>query len=282
VKTRDVLAEAAKRLEDAGIPSPRVDAELLLAHALGMPRSRLATLDKVDAPGYADLIARREGREPLQHITGCAPFRHIEVAVGPGVFKPRPETELLVDAVLPALRAAQHPIVVDLCAGSGALGLAIAAEVPRSRVVVVENSPTAVEWLRRNVMSYLTSPNAQSSVAIETEDVTDPELFGSLRGLVDVVVSNPPYVPTATDLSPEVAADPLEALFSGADGLDIMPAVIARAAELLRTGGVFAVEHDDTNQDGVLALLGADARWSEMSPHRDLAGRPRYVVAVRT
>jgi release factor glutamine methyltransferase len=281
VKTRDVLADATKRLEDAGIPSPRVDAELLLAHALGVPRSRLATLDEVNAPNYADLITRREEREPLQHITGCAPFRHIELAVGPGVFTPRPETELLVDAVLPALRAAQCPIVVDLCAGSGALGLAIAAEVPGSRVMVVENSPTAVEWLRRNVMAYLTSPNAQSSVAIETEDVTDPELFGSLRGLVDVVVSNPPYVPTATDLSPEVAADPREALFSGPDGLDIMPAVIARAAELLRTGGVFAVEHDDTNQDGVLSLLAADGRWSELSPHRDLAGRPRYVVAVR-
>jgi release factor glutamine methyltransferase len=258
-----------------------VDAELLLAHALGVPRSKLAALDDVDAPTYTEAISRREAREPLQHITGRAPFRHLELAVGPGVFIPRPETELLVDAVLPRLRAADRPIVVDLCAGSGALGLAIADEVPGSRVMVVENSPAAVDWLRGNVMTYLTSADAQSSVAIETEDVTDPNLFPALRGLVDVVVSNPPYVPTVTEVSPEVAADPFQAVFSGTQGLDIMPAVIARAAELLRPGGIFGVEHDDTNQDGVLELLAADGRWSEMSPHPDLAGRPRYVVAAR-
>jgi release factor glutamine methyltransferase len=282
VKTREALAAASSRLEAAGVPSAQVDAELLLAHVLDVPRSKLALIDEVhDAGAYDVLVSRRVQREPLQHITGRAPFRHMELAVGPGVFVPRPETELLVDAVLPMLRALDRPIVVDLCAGSGALGLAIAAEVPGSRVVVVENSPAAVDWLRRNVMAYLTSRGVQSSVAIETEDVTAPELFGELRGHVDVVVSNPPYVPTASEVAPEVRADPSEAVFSGPDGLDIMPSVIARAAELLRPGGVFAVEHDDTNQDGVLRLLAVDGRWIRVEAHCDLAGRPRSVVAVR-
>jgi release factor glutamine methyltransferase len=261
-----------------------VDAELLLAHVLDVPRPKLLIIDEVNEPATHELegcLLRRIEREPLQYIIGTAPFRHIELAVGPGVFIPRPETELLVDAVLPALRRIERPVVVDLCSGSGALALAIADEIPGSRVVAVENSPEAVAWLRKNVMSYLVSADARSSVAIETEDVTDPALFPDLRGLVDVVVSNPPYVPAGTEISPEVQADPAEAVFSGEDGLELTPSVIARAAELLKPGGVFAVEHDDSTQAGVLALLAADGRWRDIVPVRDLADRPRSVTALR-
>lgn len=284
MRTRELLARAASRLAAAGIDSPRVEAELLLAHVLGVPRSKLVTIDEVDESathGFEGCLLRRAQREPLQHITGTAAFRHIELLVGPGVFVPRPETELLVDAVLPALQGIDRPIVVDLCAGSGALGLAVAEEVPGSRVLVVENSPLAVQWLRKNVTTALTRPGMRSSVAIETEDVTNPALFPELRGLADAVISNPPYVPSGAEVSPEVRADPAEALFSGADGLELMPSVIARAAELLKAGGTFAVEHDDTNQRGVLSQLAADGRWQDVSAHCDFTGRPRFVTAVR-
>jgi release factor glutamine methyltransferase len=185
------------------------------------------------------------------------------------VFIPRPETELLVDAVLPALTPAAT--VVDLCAGSGALALSIAHEVPGARVYAVECSPAALPWLLRNA--------AATSVTVVAGDVSDPSLLGELAGQVDAVVSNPPYVPAGTPVEPEVRADPADAVFAGADGLAVIPAVIARAAALLRPGGVFAIEHDETHAEAVPALL-ADG-WRDVADHRDLAGRPRYTTAVR-
>lgn len=278
---RQLLAEAAARLAVAGVSSPRVDAELLLAAVLGVPRSRLLTVGEVPASAagtYAEHVARREAREPMQHITGTAPFRHLVLRVGPGVFVPRPETELLVDAVLPHLHSIDEPLVIDLCAGSGALALAIADEVPRARAVAVERSPAAVRWLTRNA--------AGTTVTIRCGDVRDPELLRPLYGQADVVVANPPYVPlppTAAPgcVDPEVLADPPEAVFAGADGLEIMPAVLSRAALLLKPGGVLAVEHDDTHAIAVPALLAADAHWSCVTEHHDLAGRPRYTLACR-
>lgn len=273
---RGLLADAARRLAAAGVDSPRVDAELLLAHCLRVPRSRLLLVDGV-APeaekAFRALLARRERREPLQHLVGHAPFRHLELAVGPGVFVPRPETELLVDAVLPTLRATDTPVAVDLCSGSGALALAIADEVPGARVYAVERSPEALVWLRRN---------AQGTAAeIVAADVTDPALLSGLRGRADVVVCNPPYVPSGTAVAAEVRADPQEAVFAGSDGLVLMPAITARAADLLRPGGVVAIEHDDTHGAALPALLDADGRWTEVVGHLDLTGRPRYVTAVR-
>jgi release factor glutamine methyltransferase len=273
---RALLAEATARLAAAGVPSPRVDAELLLAHCLDVERSRLALVDVVAEPvirEFSALVARRTAREPLQYICGRAAFRHVDLAVGPGVFIPRPETELLVDAVLPTLCALDAPLVVDLCAGSGALAVAIAHEVPASRVYAVERSPDALPWLRRN---------ADTSVSVVEGDVTDTGLLAELRERVDVVVSNPPYVPGGTDVGPEVRVDPADAVFAGDDGLALIPAVIARAAALLRTGGAFAVEHDASHGGVVPELLRADSRWTDVAGHRDLAGRPRYATAVRS
>lgn len=276
-RARQLLATAATRLDAAGVSSPRVDAELLLAAALTLPRSRLITQGEIPAAAaqtYADYVARRIAREPLQHITGTAPFRHLELAVGPGVFVPRPETELLVDAVLPHLRALERPRVIDLCAGSGALALAIADEVPGARVVAVESSVAALRWLTGNAVG--------TDVQVLAADVRDPDLLRALWGQADVVVANPPYVPLCADVAPEVLADPREAVFAGPQGLDLMPVLVARAALLLRSGGIFAVEHDDTQGDAVPALLGSDGRWRSIAAHRDLAERPRYAVARRT
>ncbi|MDT4997815.1 MAG: release factor glutamine methyltransferase [Pseudonocardiales bacterium] len=269
-----LLADATRRLADGGIDTPRVDAELLLAHALGVARSRLVLLDAVpglEAARFTAALDRRAAREPLQYITGTAPFRRVQVAVGPGVFVPRPETELLVDAVLPALTGADEPVLVDLCAGSGALALAIADEVPATAVYAVEGCGDALVWLQRN---------AADRVHVVAADVRRPLLL-ELCGRVSAVVSNPPYVPDATVVSAEVRQDPSAAVFAGADGLRLIPAVIARAAELLRPGGVLALEHDESQADAVPALLHASGGWAGVEDHHDLAGRPRYARAVR-
>ena len=274
---RVLLTAAAARLRAAGVASSRVDAELLLAHCLGVDRSRLPLVDAVPAAAetrFAAALARRVRREPLQHIVGRAPFRHVELAVGPGVFIPRPETELLVDAVLPTLRATGAPVAVDLCAGSGALALAVADEVPGSHGYAVERSAAALHWLRRNT--------AGTGVEVVAADVRDPALLAGLRATADAVLCNPPYVPAAVPVEPEVRADPAEAVFAGADGLELMPAVLARAAELLRPGGVVAIEHDDTHGESLPHLLAVHGAWRDIIAHRDLAGLARYVTAMRS
>ncbi len=273
---RALLAAATTRLADVGIGSARVDAELLLAALLDLPRGRLLTRDQVPesvAAQYDSWVTRRVAREPLQYIIGRAPFRNLELGVGPGVFIPRPETELLVDAVLPELTGRVEPIVVDLCAGSGALGLAIADEVPSARVVAVEQSVAATRWLQRNA--------AKTTVRVITGDIRDPELLRPLHERADVVVSNPPYVPTPTEVEPEVLADPPDAVFAGPDGLDLIPIVITRAAQLLQPGGVLAIEHDDTHGSVVPELLTRDGRFAEVADHLDLTGRARFVTARR-
>ncbi|MDT4938555.1 MAG: release factor glutamine methyltransferase [Pseudonocardiales bacterium] len=273
----DLLRTGTAQLTAAAIESPRVDAELLLATVAGVQRSRLSlhvedTIGPESAAEYQAMLERRAAREPLQHIVGEAPFRHVIVSVGPGVFVPRPETELLVDAVLPALAGIAHPVVVDLCSGSGALALALDDEVPGATVIAVEHDPVALGWLWNNTL--------ESAVHVQDGDVTDPGMVRE-RAAVDAVVSNPPYVPDGTVVSAEVRADPPIAVFAGPDGLAVIPHVIARAAELLRPGGVLALEHDDTHGESVPTLLAADGRWRDIADHADLTGRPRYVVAVR-
>lgn len=261
------IDEATRVLRAAGVGSPRVDAELLLAHCLGVERSRLSTVDGSPPAEFDGLIERRAKREPLQYIVGRAPFRYVDLAVGPGVFIPRPETELLVDAVPP-----DAATVVDLCAGSGALAVALATERPGTQVYAVERSPAALPWLRRNA--------EPAGVVVVEGDAADEALLAGLHG-VDAVVSNPPYVPAGTAVDAEVRADPPEAVFAGPDGLAVIPAVIARAARLLRAGGVLAIEHDESHGDAVPQLLRAAGAWQDVSAHRDLAGRPRYATAVR-
>jgi release factor glutamine methyltransferase len=277
------VADAARDLAAAGVEAARAEAELLAAYVLDVPRGRLALADGFTAgqlARYRELVARRAAREPLQHLTGSAGFRHLELAVGPGVFVPRPETELLAGWGVAQGRHSEAPLVVDLCSGSGAIALAVAQELPAARVVAVERSPAALGWLRRNAATRLAA--GDPPVEVVAADVTDPRLLDELTGRVDVLLCNPPYVPRAVVVPPEVAAhDPDEAVFGGADGLTVLRPVIARAAELLRPGGVLGVEHDDTHGAAVPALLAADGRYEAIEEHRDLAGRPRFATARR-
>ncbi|MEU4559603.1 peptide chain release factor N(5)-glutamine methyltransferase [Actinoplanes sp. NPDC023936] len=270
------LAAATAELAAAGVASPRVDAELLAAHALGVPRGRLLILDTLRADELARfraLVAGRVRRIPLQHLLGTAAFRHLELAVGDGVFVPRPETELLAGWGIE--RTAPGATVVDLCSGSGAIALAVADESQAGRVIAVERSPEALGWLRRNATTF-------PRVRVIEGDVTDPDLLSDLHGQVDVLLCNPPYVPDGTPVPPEVSDhDPAEAVFGGGDGLEIIRPVIALAAKLLRHGGRLGIEHDDVHGAAVPALLDADGRFAEVTAHDDLTGRPRYATARR-
>jgi release factor glutamine methyltransferase len=251
------------------VVSPRVDAELLTAHYLGVPRSRLFLIDEItesQAAELTELVKGRAERVPLQHLTGTAPFLGLDLRVGPGVFIPRPETELLAQWAIAVAGDLDSPVVVDLCGGSGALALAVATACPGAVVYAVERSPAALEWLRRNAKG--------TTVEVIAGDIRTVELDLS----ADLVISNPPYVPASTPVSPEVMADPAEAVFAGEDGLELIPAVIGRAAALLRPGGWLGFEHDDSHT-GLAPLLRAD--FVDVVTHADLAGRPRYTTARR-
>jgi len=275
---RDQLAAAARQLEAAGVPSPRTDAELLAAHVLGVPRGRLALAGPLSGPQwrrFTRLVAARCRRVPLQHLTGTAAFGHLELAVGPGVFVPRPETELLAEWAV----ARDGAVVVDLCSGSGALALEIAHALPQATVYAVERSPTALRWLRRNAAARAAA--GDRPVRVVAGDARDPAVLAELDGTVDLVVCNPPYVPASAAVAPEVRSDPPEAVFGGPDGLAVIVPVIDRAARLLRPGGWFGIEHDDSHGETVPDLLRRDGRFHRVRDHRDLAGRPRYATAQR-
>ncbi len=254
---------AAQRLADAGVPSAEHDAAALASYVLG-ERAVLASFDGGTQRRYDVLVARRARREPLQHLTGVAPFRHVELAVGPGVFIPRPETEGLVDLVLKA--CGPDTVAVDLCAGSGAIALAIATERPGTDVHAVEGSADALPWLTRNAGGVVTVHHGGAA---------------DFAGVVaDVVVSNPPYLPLGLDVDPEVAADPAVALWGGVDGLDVVHEVVAAAARLLRPGGLLALEHDASHQPAVLECLQRKG-FVQVTGHQDLSGRDRYATGVR-
>lgn len=255
------------------MPSPVHDAEELAAHSLGVERRDLWSQSHVGAD-FATYVRRRAGREPLQHITGRAYFRHLTLAVGPGVFVPRPETEVVAGAAIEAARAATgQPLVVDLGTGSGAIALAVADEVLGARVLAVEADPAAHAWAARNC--------AGTTVDLRLGDMA--EAFPELDGAADVVVSNPPYIPLdAVVRDPEVAAhDPALALWSGPDGLDAVRVVERVAARLLRPGGTVVVEHADLQGETAPEVLAATGRWTDVADHRDLAGRDRYLTARR-
>ncbi|MGX1617913.1 peptide chain release factor N(5)-glutamine methyltransferase [Micromonospora chalcea] len=278
-----MIARVARALAAAGVEAPRAEAEQLAAYVLQVPRGRLALADGF-TPAQRDhldaLVGRRVTREPLQHLIGTAGFRLLELAVGPGVFVPRPETELLAGWGIERARERTAPLVVDLCSGSGAIALAVAQEVPAARVVAVERSPAALAWLRRNAADRAAA--GDRPVEVVAADVTGPELLADLTGRVDVLLCNPPYVPRSVTVPPEVAGhDPDEAVFGGADGLDVIRPVVRRAAALLRPGGAIGIEHDDTHATAVPALLRGDGRYDRVEEHRDLAGRPRWASASR-
>lgn len=268
IRLSQLLREQASLLATAGVESPRVDAELLAGHVLEVPRARLILVDQItgeQADRIRALVSRRAKRIPLQHLTGTAPFLGLELAVGPGVFVPRPETELLAWWGIEALAGLEKPVVVDLCSGSGALALAVARDRPDATVYAVERSPAALQWLRRNASG--------AGIEIIEGDIRDVELPAE----VDLVLSNPPYVPRASRVLIEALFDPEEAVFGGIDGLELIPAIISIAARILRPGGCLGFEHDETHD--VSDLLARE--FERVETHPDLAGRPRYTTALR-
>ncbi|MBU3751304.1 MAG: peptide chain release factor N(5)-glutamine methyltransferase [Mycobacterium sp.] len=296
---RAVIAAAADTLAQAGIDSARNDAELLDAHAAGAERGRLL-LEQI-TPDFLErfdrVITERAKRVPLQHITGTAAFGPAQLEVGPGVFIPRPETEALLEWAL-AQELPKRPLIVDLCTGSGALAVALAAQLPGARVIGVDDDPAALEYARRNA--------AMTTVRLVRGDVADPRLLTELAGTVDLVVANPPYLACGAVLDPEVARhDPAHALFGGDDGMAVIAPVVNRASDWLRPGGLLAVEHDDTASAACVAMVEAVSipgslrscpqvpvpgslrscppvgAFTEVTAHRDLTGRPRFVTARR-
>jgi release factor glutamine methyltransferase len=284
VLLRDVVSHAATLFAEAGIDSAQVDAELLAAHVLKVNRGQLQsamiadqTLSEGDAEELTNLYGRRIKREPLQHITGKAYFRNLELEVGRGVFIPRPETEFVAQLAIDALRgvAGDQPIAVDLGTGSGAIALSMATEVQHAKIFAVEKSDLAMPFTRKNFENYATE-NAQ----LIHGDLIDA--FSELDGQVAVVASNPPYIPLqAIPRDIEVRDfDPELALYGGEDGMDVMRGVSATAMRLLHPGGFLVVEHADSQGAQVSQLLLADG-WRQVRSHKDLTGRDRAVTAIK-
>ena len=280
----DEIAIATARLAEAGVDSPRADAELIAAHVHGVGRAELHLVpDAGFEPRFWDEIARREAREPLQHITGLTHFRYTELEVGPGVFVPRPETEVMTGWAIGRLREMDvaDPVVADLGTGSGAIALAIAQEVPRARVHAVEADPLAAQWAERNIArSAAYAPHTAGRVTLHIGDFAGalPELDGG----VDLVVSNPPYIPVGAAVPPEVGEyDPAGALWGGEDGLDAIRVIEGVATRLLRPDGLVAVEHGAPQGAAVYWVFAEERGWRDTRNHKDLAGRDRYVPARR-
>jgi release factor glutamine methyltransferase len=280
----DEIAIATARLADAGVESPRADAELIAAHLHGVPRGRLHLVADADFdPRFWDDIARREAREPLQHITGLAYFRYLELRVGPGVFVPRQETEVMTGWAIEQLAAMDvaEPVVADLGTGSGAIALSIAQEVPRALVHAVEADPLARSWTEQNIAgSAATAPHTVGRVRLHGDDFATA--LTELDGTVDLVVSNPPYIPIGSWVPPEVGEyDPATALWGGDDGMDAVRVVEATARRLLRPGGLVAVEHGAQQGAAVYWVFAEESGWLQTRNHLDLSGRDRFVTAAR-
>ena len=276
------IALATVRLAEAGVDSPRADAEIIAAHVHGVRRSELHRVpDAGFDPRFWDEVARREAREPLQHITGLAYFRYLELEVGPGVFVPRPETEVMTGWAIDQLREMDvaEPLVADLGTGSGAIALAIAQEVPRARVHAVEADPLARQWAGKNIARTAeAAPHTAGRVTLHAADFADPANLPA--GSFDLVVSNPPYIPTGASVPPEVGEyDPSAALWSGADGLDAIRVIEGVARRLLRPDGLVAVEHGAPQGAAVYWVFAEERGWRDTRNHKDLAGRDRFVTA---
>lgn len=283
------VSKASTSLTAAKVSSPQVDAELLLAHVLGVTRSQLSSVTELteeQALDFDNLVARRANRVPLQHLTGTAYFRHLELSVGPGVFVPRPETELLVEAAIKHLRDLKSPrLAVDLCSGSGAIALSLALEVPGTTVHAVELSDDAFKWLTHNVIDHAAQlEQIGSHVVVHHANAGDTSLLSEFAGQVDAVVSNPPYIPSEMiPRDPEARDhDPAIALFSGLDGLDVAREVAVVAANLLKPGGFIGMEHADVQGESMPALLTAPTGiWDEVKDNPDYNKLPRFTTAIR-
>ena len=283
MKLSAILQDASQRFAEVGIESHQADAEILLAHVLDVSRGELTSMIFMDASIESDklrifeeLLVKRADRFPLQHLTGTAAFRKIELTVGPGVFVPRFETEVIVGKALEFLASLDFdtPVVVDLATGSGAIALSVAVEFPTAEIHAVELSEQALEYSKRNFQKYAANADLRQG------DLS--AAFPDLNGLVDVVISNPPYIPDEMiPIYPEVQLhDPKLALYGGADGLDIVRNVELTAKRLLKPGGSLFIEHADMQGEAVRAILLATG-WHEVKTHQDLAGRDRLVSAIR-
>ncbi|MFD4959392.1 peptide chain release factor N(5)-glutamine methyltransferase [Microbacterium sp. NPDC058389] len=280
----EALRRAVDRLAAAGVPDAAVDAELLVGFVLGTGRGgvqaaaiRGDALSAEDAERLDGLVARRATREPLQHLTGTAPFRHLELRVGPGVFVPRPETEMVAQLAIDALReaASPSPIAVDLGSGSGAIALAMATEVPHAEVYAAENSVDAFVWTKEN-FDHVGAGNAHLAF------IDLAHAFPELDGTVSVVASNPPYVPDeAIPRDPEVRFfDPPAALYGGADGLDVVRVLSGVGLRLAHPGGIIVIEHGEWQGEAIRGILEADG-WRAAATHPDLTMRDRATTALR-
>lgn len=288
MKLRELIEQLSVQFAEAGIESAKADAELLIAEVLGTGRGEVAALAITDGEIAPEPLAtvlalaeRRAAREPLQHLTGRAYFRNLTLAVGKGVFVPRPETELLAGLGVQALEAAKaggvsSVIGVDLATGSGAIALAMATEVADSKVYAVELSEDAIAWTSKNFETYA---SRGANLELRQGDLTDA--FPDLNGTCHVVLSNPPYIPVdMVPIYPEVVLhDPSLALYGGQDGLDLVRAASQSGLRLALSGGFFAVEHADIQGPSVVALLQADG-WTNVTQHQDFNGRDRVVSAV--
>lgn len=288
--SKETISKAAILLTEAKVSSPQVDAEVLLAHVLGIERSQLTIVNQISDEqllDYESLVARRANRVPLQHLTGTAFFRHLELAVGPGVFVPRPETELLVEAAIKHLKTVSSPrIAVDLCAGSGAIALSLALEVPGTTVHAVELSDDAFKWLTHNVVDHAEKLEAVNShVVVHHGNAGDRSLLIEFANQVDALVSNPPYIPSEMiPRDPEARDhDPAIALFSGVDGLDVAREVVVVAADLLKPGGFIGMEHADVQGESMPALFDTMPNtWNHVQDNLDYNKLPRFTTAVRS
>ncbi|HXS85113.1 MAG TPA: peptide chain release factor N(5)-glutamine methyltransferase [Mycobacterium sp.] len=277
VRLRCAIDSATTLLAEAGIDSARYDAEELAAHLAGTERGRLALLSTPD-DGFFDryraAIAERSRRVPLQHLTGAAAFGPLTLTVGPGVFIPRPETEAMLEWAT-AQRLPDAPLIVDLCTGSGALALGLARQWPDARVIGIDDSDAALEYARTNAKG--------TTVELLKADVTTPGVLSQLDGQVDLLVSNPPYVPDGAELDPEVLDhDPSHAVFGGPDGMTVITAIVQLAQRVLRPSGLFAVEHDDTTSALTAELISGTAGFENVVRRQDLTRRPRFVTARRS
>jgi release factor glutamine methyltransferase len=288
--SKETISKATLLLTEAQVSSPQVDAEILLAYVLGVERNQLTSVNQISGEQlfeFENLVARRANRVPLQHLTGIAYFRHLELAVGPGVFVPRPETELLVEAAIAHLKDIPAPRnAVDLCSGSGAIALSIALEVPGTIVLAVELSDDAVKWLAHNIVDHAAQLEAVGShVFVHHGNAGDRTLLADMVGQIDAVVTNPPYIPSdMIPRNPEARDhDPAIALFSGLDGLDVAREVVVVAADLLKTGGFFGMEHADVQGESMPALFDAMPNtWTNVKDNLDYNKLPRFTTAVRS
>ncbi|AHC26735.1 MULTISPECIES: peptide chain release factor N(5)-glutamine methyltransferase [Mycobacteriaceae] len=273
---RREISDGAAILAAAGIDSARADAEQLAAHIAGVDRGLLAFVEPEPDFGqrYRALVDQRARRVPLQHLIGTAAFGPVTLTVGPGVFIPRPETEALLEWAH-TVPVSAGGVIVDLCTGSAALALALAAHRPDARVIAVERSAEALRYARMNTEG--------SGVELVHADVRQPGLLAELDGTVELIVANPPYIPDGAVLEPEVAEhDPHQALFGGPDGMDVIVPIVGLAARLLRPGGRVGVEHDDTTSAATADVFAGHGAFDGIAARRDLTGRPRFVTAVRS